>query len=187
MPKSRIGVALAIALAIGGCATAPLPPGPATTAGPVEYRLGAGDKLRITTFNEPNLTGEFVVSSNGAIALPLAGEIPAKGSTPAELERAVQERLASGGFVLKPRVSAEIIEYRPYYILGEVTKPGQYNYLVGLTVSKAVATAGGFTYRANTKRVFITRDGRNQEEEVTLTAASPVGPGDTIRIGERTF
>jgi protein involved in polysaccharide export with SLBB domain len=185
--KAKIGLVLALAVAISGCATAPLPAGPATTASAQEYRLGAGDKLRITTFNEPNLTGEFVVSSSGAIALPLAGEIPAKGSTPSELEKTIQERLASGGFVLKPRVSAEIIEYRPYYILGEVTKPGQYNYLVGLTVSKAVATAGGFTYRANTKRVFITRDGGNQEEEVVLTAASPVGPGDTIRVGERYF
>ena len=80
-----------------------------------------------------------------------------------------------------------MIEYRPYYILGEVNKPGQYQFTVGLTVSKAVATAGGFTYRANQKRVLITRDGTPSEEEVTLTASTPIGPGDTIRIAERFF
>lgn len=183
----KLLAATAFAASLSACATAPLPPGTATPVTADGYRLGAGDKVRVTVFNEPNLSGEFTVSGNGGVALPLAGNIPAGGKTPTELQAAIADHLRTGGFVLEPQVSAEVIEYRPYYILGEVTKPGQYPYLIGLTVSKAVATAGGFTYRANTNRIFITRDGSNQEEEVALTAATPVGPGDQIRISERYF
>jgi polysaccharide export outer membrane protein len=84
-------------------------------------------------------------------------------------------------------VSADVVAYRPYYILGEVTKPGQYPYAVGLTVTKAVATAGGFTYRANHKQVFVTREGTNQEIPLAITASAWIGPGDTIRVAERYF
>lgn len=184
---SRVA-AVVILTTLTSCANTVLPPGTSQAAMSVDgYKLSAGDKVRITVFNEPNLSGEFAVSANGVIALPLAGSIPAGGKTPGELQSAVAQVLQAGGFVRTPQVSAEVIEYRPYYILGEVTKPGQYPYLIGLTVSKAVATAGGFTYRANTKRVFVTRDGSTQEEEVQLTASTPIGPGDQIRIGERYF
>ncbi len=177
----------ALTATLPGCATTPLPAG---TAAPMEasaYRLGAGDRIRVTTFNEPNLSGEFVVSGTGVVAMPLAGDIPARGKTPGELQDAIAQRLETGGFVQSPQVSAEVIEYRPYYILGEVNKPGQYPFTIGLTVSKAVATAGGFTYRANQNVVLITKDGSASEEEIALTASTPIGPGDTVRIGERFF
>jgi protein involved in polysaccharide export with SLBB domain len=181
VPVSLIGAALS------GCVTAPLPPGTIAPTEASAYRLGPGDKLRVTTFNEPNLSGEFVIAGSGSLAMPLAGDIPARGLTPDELQKAIAARLEAGGFVRSPQVSAEVIEYRPYYILGEVTKPGQYPFTIGLTVSKAVATAGGFSYRANQRKVLITRDGSTEEVEVQLTASTPIGPGDTIRIAERYF
>jgi protein involved in polysaccharide export with SLBB domain len=187
MRMKIVGSLALVGMVLSGCVTAPLPAG---TPAPIEasaYRLGPGDKLRITTFNEPNLSGEFVIAGSGAVAMPLAGDIPARGLTPGELQAAIAAKLESGGFVRSPQVSAEVIEYRPYYILGEVTKPGQYPFTIGLTVSKAVATAGGFTYRANQRKVLITKDGSTEEVEVQLTASTPIGPGDTIRIAERYF
>lgn len=177
------------ALALAGCATQPLPSGApvASTASVGEYHLAAGDKVRVTTFNEPTLSGELVVGSNGSIAMPLVGDIPARGLTVTDLQAAIAQRLETGGFVRSPSVAAEVIEFRPFYILGEVQKPGEYPYSVGLTVTKAVATAGGFTYRANAKQVFITRDGSTTEQSVPVTASTPIGPGDTIRVGERFF
>jgi polysaccharide export outer membrane protein len=102
-------------------------------------------------------------------------------------ETAVQEQLMASGMVRTPRVSADMVEYRPYYILGEVNKPGQYAYSIGLTVTKAVATAGGFTYRADNRVVYVTREGAATEAPIQVTAATRIGPGDTVRIGERLF
>jgi protein involved in polysaccharide export with SLBB domain len=187
MMKIGWTAAAAAALALTGCATTPLPPGTQAPAEASAYRLGAGDKLRVTTFNEPNLSGEFVVSGSGMVAVPLAGDIPAKGKTPDEFAQGMTERLSSGGFVRSPQVSAEVIQYRPYYISGEVTKAGEYPFAIGLTVTKAIATAGGFTYRANRKVVSIIREGKVEAEQVPLTASTPIGPGDQVIIGERFF
>jgi polysaccharide export outer membrane protein len=176
-------------VALAACSTQPLPTGNAAYAVDrgLEYKLGPGDKLRVTVFGEESLSGEFVVANNGAVAFPLIGEVPAGGLTPTAFQTAVQEQLASSGLVRTPRVTADVTAYRPYYILGEVTKPGQYPYSVGLTVTKAVATAGGFTYRANSKLIYVTREGATRELPVSLTAASAIWPGDTIRIAERHF
>lgn len=151
-----------------------------------EYRLGSADKVRITVFGEESLTGEFLVSGAGRISMPLIGEVPAAGLTVAELQTAVEAKLADG-YLRMPRVSAEVLNYRPFYILGEVNKPGEYPYTNQLTVLKAVATAEGFTYRANTRRVFIKRAEATTEQEFPLTQATVVEPGDTIRIAERFF
>lgn len=151
-----------------------------------EYRLGSGDKVRVVTFGEEALSGEFFVSGSGKIAMPLIGEIDAAGRTALEVQRAVEQALR-GGFLKEPSVSVEILTYRPFYILGEVNKPGEYPYTNGLTVTNAVATAEGFTYRANTRRVFIKRADSAVEEAVPLTSTTPVAPGDTIRIAERFF
>lgn len=151
-----------------------------------EYRLDSGDKLRVITFGEEALTGEFQVGGAGMVALPLIGEIKAKGLTLSEFRVSVEVALKQG-FLRDPKVSVEVMNYRPFYILGEVEKPGEYPYTSGLTVLRAVATAEGFTYRANTKKVYIKRGNGLREEEVPLTAGTPVSPGDTIRIGERFF
>jgi protein involved in polysaccharide export with SLBB domain len=151
-----------------------------------EYRLGPGDKTRIIVFGEQDLTGEFFVSGGGKIAFPLIGEVDAAGLTMPQLQRAIEAKLADG-YLKQPRVSAEVLNYRPFYILGEVMKPGEYPYSNGLTVLNAVATAQGFTYRADTKHVYIKRAGTDGDNQHQLGPATLVEPGDTIRIGERLF
>lgn len=151
-----------------------------------DYRLGAGDKIRVITFGEAALTGEFIVSGSGKAALPLVGEIEAVGLTPREFQTRVETALKNG-YLREPKVSVEVLNYRPFYILGEVNAPGTYPYTNALTVMNAVATAGGFTYRANQRRVFIKRADDATGRSYPLTGTTPVAPGDTIRIGERLF
>lgn len=151
-----------------------------------EYRLGAGDKLRIIVFDEADLSGEFLVDGTGMVSMPLIGEVTASGLTVREFQRGVEEALRDG-YLNDPRVSAEVLDFRPYFILGEVNQPGTFPYSDNLTVLNAVATAGGFTYRANQRIVFIRRDGASEEQQYPLTSTTPVRPGDTIRIAERIF
>lgn len=151
-----------------------------------EYRLGSGDKIRVITFGEEALTGEFSIGGSGMVSLPLIGEVRAAGLSVPEFQSQVEAKLKEG-YLREPRVSVEVLNYRPFYILGEVEKPGTYPYTNGLTVLNAVATAEGFTYRANTKRVYIKRVGDGGEQEFPLTSQTLVAPGDTIRIGERFF
>lgn len=151
------------------------------------YRIDAGDKLRITVYNEVNLTGEYNISTSGGIAFPLIGIVPVKGQTIEAASEGIRQRL-SQGFVNDPKVSIEVLNYRPYYILGEVSKPGEYPYVNGRTIEQAIATAGGFTYRANHKTVFLRRNQVEGERTVKLRQKPiQVLPGDTIRVGERYF
>ena len=179
----RIALFTAGAGALGACSTM----APATGEAPptFEYRLGAGDQIRVTVFNEPDLTGPFVVGSQGTISYPLVGAIRASGLTLEEFASALQQALAV--YVRQPNVSVEVTNYRPFFILGEVQRPGTYPYSANLTVPNAVATAGGFTYRANRGRVFIRHANENVERSYPLTVSTPVLPGDTVRIGERLF
>jgi protein involved in polysaccharide export with SLBB domain len=151
-----------------------------------DYLLGPSDKVRVTVYGEPSLSGEFFVTGAGLVSLPLIGEVKAAGLTLGQFQTAVQKAL-SDGYLKEPRVNAEVLTFRPFYILGEVTKPGTYPYTAGLTVLNAVATAGGFTYRANKVVVFIKRNGATSEVKTELTPSVLVAPGDTIRIGERFF
>ena len=150
------------------------------------YRLGPGDQLHIIVYGETDLTGDFTVSPVGTIAYPLVGEVPANGLTPDQLSQAIADRL-SQGYMRHPQVSAAIAAYRPFFILGEVARPGTYPFSAALTVRGAVAVAGGFSYRANQGRVFIKHAGEQQERPYRLDASTLVQPGDTIRIGERFF
>jgi protein involved in polysaccharide export with SLBB domain len=153
----------------------------------LEYHLGAGDKVRIKVFGEESLSGEFLVpGGSGAIGFPLIGDVQASGLSVAELQATLTAKLKDG-YLKDPRVGVEVLNYRPYYILGEVNKPGQYSYTNGLTVLNAVATANGFTYRANTHKVYIKRPNTPAEIAYDLKTTTPVEPGDTIRIGERFF
>jgi polysaccharide export outer membrane protein len=173
-------------------AQAPAPQGSAasvplgTTLAP-GYVLGTGDKLRISVFGEPKLDGEYVVSSTGIVSFPLIGNVPASGQTVEALQESIRSKLAAG-YLKDPRVSAEVLNYRPFYILGEINKPGEYPFVNGITVQQAVAMAGGFSYRANTKRVFIKRALETAERPVQIKGkAVLLMPGDTIRVGERFF
>jgi polysaccharide biosynthesis/export protein len=155
-----------------------------TTAG--TYLLGPNDRVRVKVYGEPDITGEYEVDTNGQISVPLAGHIGAEGLTTKQLERAIAAAL-SKGIVRDPRVNVEVALYRPYYILGEVKKSGEYPYRLGLTVMDAVATAGGFTYRANEGKVYLRHAGDNAEQAVSLDSPVPVFPGDNIRVPERYF
>ncbi|AAK22156.1 conserved hypothetical protein [Caulobacter vibrioides CB15] len=152
----------------------------------VDYLLGPGDKVRVTVYGEESLSGEFFVAGTGLMSLPLIGEIKVGGMTVGQFQTAVQDKLKDG-YLRDPRVSAEVLTFRPFYILGEVEKPGTYPYTSGLTVLNAVATAGGFTYRADKKIVYIKRNGDASEIKGELKPSTLVSPGDTIRIGERFF
>ncbi|ARR52433.1 polysaccharide biosynthesis protein [Rhizorhabdus wittichii DC-6] len=166
----------------GSAASVPL----GTTLAP-GYVLGTGDKLRISVFGEPKLDGEYVVSSTGIVSFPLIGNVPASGQTVEALQESIRSKLAAG-YLKDPRVSAEVLNYRPFYILGEINKPGEYPFVNGITVQQAVAMAGGFSYRANTKRVFIKRALETAERPVQIKGkAVLLMPGDTIRVGERFF
>ena len=109
------------------------------------YRLGPGDGVRIVTFGEESLTGEFRVNDSGAIALPLVGAVRAAGATTQELESRVADAMRRASLLRAPSVAAEVVAYRPVYVLGEVNRPGQYPYQPGMTVIGAAAVAGGFT------------------------------------------
>jgi protein involved in polysaccharide export with SLBB domain len=150
------------------------------------YVLGPNDRVRLKVYGEPDIAGEYEVDNNGNVSIPLAGHIRAAGLTTRQLERAVASAL-SKGIVRDPRVNVEVALYRPYYILGEVKKGGEYPYRLGLTVMDAVASAGGFTYRANENKVYLRRSGAGVEEVHALDAPVPVFPGDNIRIPERYF
>lgn len=170
---------------------AAVPPGAAAPAAArsADYVLGAGDKLRITVFGEADLTGEYNVTGSGSIAFPLIGDVAARGRTLIEIQDTIRTRLAAG-YIKDPRVAVEVLEYRTFYILGEVNKPGEYPYRADLTLEQAVATAGGYTYRANRKRFAITHPGGAGQESRELFKNSrglQVQPGDTIRILERFF
>ncbi len=150
------------------------------------YLLGNGDKVRITVYGQPDLSGEFEVDGTGAISLPLVGQVQAIGLSTPQLEAKIVSML-DGDYILNPRVSAEVTNYRPFYILGEVGRPGEYPYTSGLTVLNAVAAAGGFTYRANKKVIFIKSVESHAEEAFELNTSTMVKPGDTLRVGERIF
>jgi polysaccharide export outer membrane protein len=149
------------------------------------YRLGTGDKVRVTVYGEPDLSGEFQVDGSGFVRLPLVGQVVASGHTLREFEGDVAARL-SDGYLRAPRVSAEVVNYRPFFILGEVNKPGEYPYVNGMNVVTAVALAGGFTYRADEGDVYIRRNG-SAEEEYPADETTAVMPGDIIRVTERFF
>ncbi|MFC7290043.1 polysaccharide biosynthesis/export family protein [Hirschia litorea] len=150
------------------------------------YKLGNGDTLRVTVFGEPDLSGEFQVDGTGMISVPLIGEVEAAGNSVRQVQRAMEDRFRQG-YLNNPRISAEVINFRPYYILGEVNRPGEYPYSDGLTVLNAIATAEGYTYRANKQKIFVRASGGMEEREVKLTSTTPVNPGDTLRVGERLF
>ncbi|WP_398472896.1 polysaccharide biosynthesis/export family protein [Tardiphaga sp.] len=150
------------------------------------YILGPSDRVRLKVYGEPDITGEYEVDANGNVSIPLAGQVKAAGMTTKQLERNITAALAKG-IVRDPRVNVEMLAYRPFYILGEVKKSGEYPYRVGLTVLDAVATAGGYTYRANEGKVYLRRSGSTVEEIYPMDAPVLIYPGDNVRVPERYF
>lgn len=186
-PFSRLVVpCLAAAFAIAGC-TASV--GPATQLGmpgqAAAYKLGLGDKLKIAVFGEDNLSGQFEVSPSGNVAMPLIGEMNAKGLTVAEFRNQLAGRLQDG-YLKSPRVTVDVINYRPVYVYGEVRTGGEIPFKSGMRLRDAIALAGGYTYRADETYVSLGR-GDHPEQSVRMTGESPILPGDNIRVPERIF
>lgn len=151
-----------------------------------DYILGSGDQIRVVVYGELDVSGDHLIDPSGHIAIPLIGDVTATGITTDAVAHSISQRLSAGAFVQNARVTVSILTYRPFFILGEVQKPGAYPYMPDMTALAAVATAGGYTYRANTKRMFVQPAGEVTErptppEEVKLH------PGDTLRIAERFF
>jgi len=157
-----------------------------TSAVDPSYALGSGDKLRVIVFGEDDLGGEFVIDDSGFVRLPLIGQITAAGRTVRQLEEDVATRLGTQ-YLKDPRVSIEILTFRPFYIIGEVNKPGEYPFVVNMSVLNAVAMAGGYTYRANESSVYIRRKGAPDEEKFPADDSTKLKPGDIVNIVERWF
>jgi protein involved in polysaccharide export with SLBB domain len=151
-----------------------------------DYRLGPNDRTRIIVYGQPNLTGEFVLDGSGNLAFPLIGNVPANGMTPVELQRAIATKL-DPDYLHNPSVSVEVASRRPFYVVGEVQKPGSYPYVTDMNVLNAIATAGGQTYRANMGRFYIKRAVDGQVVRVSATQESRLQPGDTVVVRERYF
>ncbi len=147
-----------------------------------QYTLGAGDQLQITVFGEPELSGQFAVENDGVISFPLLGDVPAAGLTITGLSQRVSAMLQQG-FVNNPQLSISVLNYRPFFILGEVNAPGSFPYESGMRMLNAVALAGGYSYRAK-EDDFIIRRG---EREYRANETTIVLPGDIIRVQERWF
>jgi polysaccharide biosynthesis/export protein len=156
----------------------------ATTA---SYTLRPNDQLRIQVYNEPTISGDYQVDGAGSLSIPLAGHVKAIGLTPTELERTITMRLNKSGMLKDAHVNVQVANYAPFYIHGEVKRPGEFAYKPGLTVLDAVALAGGYTYRADESRVFVRSAGAAGEIVRSLDANVPVAPGANIRIPERFF
>ncbi len=180
----RLGMSLTVAIfsvAFFWCNS-----GLAQSSGDADYRLAAGDKLRVTVFGHEDLSGEFEVNDSGQISMPLIDEVMASGSNITELETKIVSALKPD-YLVNPRVSIEVLGYRPFYIIGEVAAPGSYPYSSGMTLVNAVAVAGGFTYRARKGRVKIVRERGDVTVELEADLTTAVMPGDVIEVPERFF
>lgn len=154
--------------------------------GDVVYRLDSGDKLKVTVYEEKSLSGKFEVSGEGVVSLPLIGVVDAKGASIREMEERITSKLIDG-YLKNPRVSIEVLNYRPFYILGEVQEPGSYPYVNGMTILNAVALGGGYTYRANKNKITLIRAGDPSRDGTKVGPETRVLPGDVVRVEERFF
>src|SRR6195256_70798 len=150
-------------------------------------KLGPNDRLRITVFGQPTLTGEYTLDGNGVLAFPLIGNVPANGSTTIQLQQAIAAKLQPD-YMVNPNVSAEVITRRPFYVIGEVQKPGNYPYVTDMTAVNAIAMAGGFTRRARKNDFYIRRlDKDGKVVRIEPNVGTVLQAGDTLEVRERVF
>jgi polysaccharide biosynthesis/export protein len=178
-----VWMALIAVLPLAGCS-----PGsdlPVLTAKPdvSSYHLGPGDRLEIKVLGADELAGQYSVQDDGTIKMLMVGEVPAAGLTPEQVQARIEEKLRAGRYITQPHASVAVLTYRPFYILGEVARPGGYPYVSGMKVLSAVAAGGGYTYRANQNYVIVTRNGEESRADVLLS----IQPDDIIRVPERYF
>lgn len=179
-------VLMTIGSLISGCASHNVPPNASFKILTAPYQLDSGDQLRVTVFEQANLSTTYTVDQAGFVTLPLIGAVSARGRTTQQLSGEIATKLKQG-FVRDPDVAIEVQTFRPFFIHGEVNNAGQFQYVNGLTVQTAIAIAGGFSPRANRQVAVITRqiNGKIQHGKVDLNI--PIRPGDTITVKERLF
>ena len=195
-PSRLIVVMLAlVALMVAGCARhPPVTPQVDTVAStplamaPEEapYSLDSGDRLRVVVFGQEGLSASYSVDASGNITMPLIGAVHARGTSPASLSRTIADKLKQG-YIREPHVAVEIEAYRPFFILGEVTTPGQYAYVPNMSVENAVAIAGGYTPRAQRRTIVLSRTIDGIPTRGPVPPDTAVRPGDTIVVQERWF
>ena len=153
------------------------------------YTLNTGDHVQVTVFEEPDLSISAVLDDTGSISYPLLGELRVSGLTLRQLETRITDGLR-GRFLINPRVNVSIKEYRPFFVRGEVSSPGEYPFKPGLTVEKAVSLAGGFTSRASKSKFYIVSDDSLEgdgESRKAATLTTRIRPGDVINIEQSFF
>lgn len=154
-----------------------------------QYTLGAGDLIRITVYNEADLSMEVRIGLSGVISYPLLGELPVAGLSPQKLEENLVQKLDN--YLVSPSAIVTIVEYRPFYVTGEVSKPGSYAFHPGLTIDKAISIAGGFTERASKSKITVVRDapegGTKSQEVKGAKLSDVVNPGDVITVDQSFF
>jgi protein involved in polysaccharide export with SLBB domain len=188
----RLAIVLLTGLQLAGCYTDYGPievaRGPISLSGVgVATLLQPGEKIKITVYGEEALTGDYDINPNGYVTMPLIGAIRAAGRSQSEFGRDIANRFTRGGFLQDPHVTVVVVQFKPFYVLGEATSPGEYPFRSGLNVHAAVAMAGGFTYRASRSVVFIRHTGEEVWKAYSLTEPVPIAPGDLIRVPERYF
>ncbi|GEA01679.1 polysaccharide export protein [Alteromonas mediterranea] len=151
-----------------------------------QYQLGSGDRINISVFGQDDLSMEIRLPDVGTINYPFLGELKLVGMTAAEVESLIYEGLL-GDYLVNPSVSVSIVEYRPFFIDGEVKRPGGYPYQPGLSVNKAAALAGGYTERANRDKITIVRESDGQQFEFSVSVTDMIQPGDIVTVNQRFF
>jgi len=161
-------------------------PIPALGASDSTYQLASGDIVRVNIFNQPDLSGEYQLDGNAQFVMPLIGRIDAKDLTSAELEILLVSKLKPD-YLVNPRIFVQVLNYRPYYLIGEAGSTGAFPYVAGMTYLVAIAKSGGFSYRAKKKYVYVIRADDPEQNEIKLSVDEFVQPGDIIRVAERLF
>jgi polysaccharide export outer membrane protein len=187
--RALAAVALVTLVALAGCQAKPkLPASPADTPALdlSAYRLGVGDRVRVAVFGEPDLSVDGDVDATGYLSYPLLGRVPALRKTADELAKDIARGL-SNGYLVNPDVRVAVVQYRPIYVTGQVSRPGAYPYSVGLTVEKAVALAGGLTRIASERGIYRLHEDAPTAERQRVKLDDPVLPGDTLVVEESLF
>jgi polysaccharide biosynthesis/export protein len=185
--KTKLALSvLAAALLLSGCSGYRPAPAAFNEAVTKPYVLDAGDSVRVTVFDQEGLSNTYAVDQSGYISFPLVGAVAARGYTVQQIEGELARKLRNG-FLRDPDVSVQVDRYRPIFVMGEVGAAGQYSYVPGLTVQKAVALAGGYTPRANQANVDVTRSINGEVMTGRVITSDPLLPGDTIYVRERLF
>lgn len=186
MRFGTLGSILVLGLTLSGCQSyQPTPPAFHEVLNE-PYHLDAGDRVRVTVFEQEGLTNTYAIDKGGYFSMPLVGTVPARGKTTKELEATLSQRLRDG-FLRDPDITVEVDQYRPFFIMGEVGTGGQYTYVPGMTVQNAIAIAGGYSPRAEQKTVDVTRQVNGQVVAGRVLTSDPILPGDTIFVRERLF